>query len=48
MNNEGDCNTNDSVIGFGCYTNGSTEKGATGIAWNPTQYADAYGWLWIR
>ena len=48
MNNEADCLTNDSVIGFGCYVNATTEQGAAGITWNPTQYAYAYGWLWIR
>jgi len=48
MNNEGDCNSNDSVIGFGCYVNNATEQGAAGITWNTVQYAYTYGWLWIR
>lgn len=48
MNNEGDCNTNDSCIGFGLFRNGMTELASGGMSWNPDVRYPSYGWLWVR
>jgi hypothetical protein len=48
MNNEGDCNTNDSCIGFGLVRTGVTGFGAGGIAWPQNDRYTCYGWLWVR
>lgn len=51
MNNENNCDSSDSAIGFGCRTNGSTTDRSTasgGHTWDPTaEYARA-GWIWVR
>jgi hypothetical protein len=49
MNNENDCGSDDSAVGFGTYgysdnTNGT---GAGGTSWNPNTQYRGHGWLWI-
>jgi hypothetical protein len=52
MNNEGDCNSNDSAIGFGTYTNNDTggvrNIAAGGHRWNPDQKFAAQGYIFVR
>jgi hypothetical protein len=55
MNNEGDCSTNDSGIGFGTYTNGNTTSGsgvrnvgAGGHRWSPDVRYTALGLMFVR
>ena len=51
MNNENECNSNDSSIGFGChsnnfYTNRFTSAG--GHRWSPDQAYPHRGWIFVR
>jgi hypothetical protein len=52
MNNEADCNTNDSAIGFGTYTNNDTSGirniPAGGHRWNPDQKFPAQGYIFVK
>jgi hypothetical protein len=52
MNNEADCNTNDSAIGFGTFTNNDTTGirniPAGGHRWNPDQKFPAQGYIFVR
>jgi hypothetical protein len=43
MNNEADCNTNDSAVGFGVLG-----YGTGGFSWNPSSAANGHGWLWAN
>jgi len=52
MNNENDCNSNDSSIGFGTYTNGNTTGPraipAGGHRWNPDAQYPATGFIFAQ
>ena len=53
MNNENECNSNDSAIGFGCYTNNNSSSGtrncaAGGFRWNGTVRYPYNGWIWVK
>lgn len=52
MNNEGDCNSNDSAIGFGTYTNNDTggirNIPAGGHRWNPDQKLPSQGYIFVK
>jgi len=53
MNNENECNSNDSAIGFGAYTNGQSSSGtrnvqAGGFRWNPTVRYPAQGFIFVK
>ena len=55
MNNENDCSTNDSGIGFGTYTNNQTTSGsgvrnvgAGGHRWSPDVRYPALGFIFVR
>ena len=51
MNNENDCSTNDSAIGFGCQTNSYSSdryESAGGHRWNPTTNFSKQGWIFIK
>ena len=53
MNNENECNSNDSAIGFGCYTNNQSSSGdrncaAGGFRWNGTTRYPYNGWIWVK
>ena len=43
MNNEGDCNTNDSSVGFG-----SNFGPAGWYSWSPTASGMLVGWIWVK
>ncbi len=43
MNNENECNSNDSWIGFGC---GHTSCG--GLTWSPSNTIARKGWIFVR
>jgi hypothetical protein len=44
-NNENDCNTNDSSVGFGCM---GGEVGAGARTWSPSTSYFGYGTLWVK
>lgn len=53
MNNENDCASNDSAIGFGTYTNGNSSTGvrnvqAGGHRWNPDERYPAQGYIFVK
>ncbi|MBM74373.1 MAG: hypothetical protein CMK59_03135, partial [Proteobacteria bacterium] len=51
MNNENECNSNDSAIGFGCHTNNyypNRNTAAGGHRWNPDQAYSTRGWVFVR
>jgi len=53
MNNEDECNSNDSAVGFGCYTNGQNASGdrncaAGGFRWSSTVRYAKNGWIFVR
>ena len=53
MNNENECNSNDSAIGFGCYTNSQSSRGdrncaCGGFRWGGTQRWAYNGWIWVK
>ena len=53
MNNENECNSNDSAVGFGCYTNNNSSSGdrncaAGGFRWNGTTRYPYNGWIWVK
>jgi len=53
MNNENECNSNDSAIGFGCYTNNQNTSGdricaAGGFRWNGTVRYPYNGWIFVK
>ena len=48
FNNEGDCNTNDSGVGFGQYRNGLTDLSSGAVRWNPDTRYGCHGWVWVR
>jgi hypothetical protein len=52
MNNEGDCSSNDSAVGFGTYTNGDTggvrNIEAGGHRWNPDARYGAKGMIFVK
>ena len=53
MNNENECNSNDSAIGFGCYTNGQNTSGdrncaAGGFRWNGTTRYPRSGFIFVK
>ena len=53
MNNENECNSNDSALGFGCYTNGQSTSGdrnveAGGFRWNPTVRYPSQGYIFVK
>ena len=48
FNNENDCATNDSGVGFGQYRNGLTELDCGSIQWNPDTRHGCHGWIWVR
>ena len=53
MNNENECNSNDSSIGFGCYTNNESTSGdrncaAGGFRWNATVRYPKNGWIFVK
>ena len=53
MHNENECNSNDSAIGFGCYTNNNSSSGtrncaAGGFRWNGTVRYPYNGWIWVK
>ena len=53
MNNENECNSNDSAIGFGCYTNNQSSSGtrncaAGGFRWASTVRYPYNGWIFVK
>ena len=51
MNNENECNSNDSAIGFGCHTNSyypNRTTSAGGHRWSPDQAYPTRGWIFVR
>jgi hypothetical protein len=44
MNNEGDCSSNDSSVGFG----GSNVGYSGAASWNPSASANFTGWIWVK
>eukprot|EP00049_Salpingoeca_infusionum_P013515 m.252248 g.252248 ORF g.252248 m.252248 type:complete len:542 (-) comp15470_c3_seq1:144-1769(-) len=52
MNNENECRSSDSAIGFGCYTNdqpnGPRAIGAGGFRWSPDTVWSVRGWIYVR
>lgn len=51
MNNEADCNTNDSTIGLGCHSNNfsaSRYTSAGSSRWSTDQRFPLRGWVWVR
>ena len=53
MNNENECNSNDSAIGFGCYTNNQSSSGTRncasgGFRWNGTVRYPYNGWIFVK
>jgi hypothetical protein len=53
FNNEGDCNSNDSSVGFGVYTNSQSGSGSHNAAcgghrWNPDARYAKNGWIFVR
>ena len=53
MNNENECNSNDSAVGFGCYTNNQSSSGsrncaAGGFRWNGTVRYPYNGWIFVK
>lgn len=53
MNNENECNSNDSAIGFGCYTNNQSTSGdrncaAGGFRWSGTVRYPKNGWIFVK
>lgn len=48
FNNEADCATNDSGVGFGLYRNGISELSCGSIRWSPDTRFGCHGWLWVR
>ena len=53
MNNENECNSNDSAIGFGCYTNNQNTSGdrncaAGGFRWNGTTRYARSGFIFVK
>lgn len=53
MNNENECNSNDSAIGWGCYTNNQNTSGdrncaAGGFRWNPTTRYPRSGFIFVK
>lgn len=47
FNNEADCATNDSGVGFGMYYQG-IDTGAGGQTWSATTAYPCHGWLWVN
>ena len=48
FNNENDCGTNDSGVGFGQYRNGLSELACGGIKWNTDVRYPCHGWFWVN
>jgi hypothetical protein len=53
MNNENECNSNDSSIGFGIYTNNQNTSGdrnaaAGGFRWNGTVRYPRSGFIFVK
>ena len=53
MNNENECNSNDSAIGFGCYTNNQSSSGdrncaAGGFRWSSTVRYPRSGFIFVK
>jgi hypothetical protein len=51
MNNEADCNTNDSTIGIGCHSNNFAANRYTAAGssrWATDQRFPLRGWVWVR
>lgn len=48
FNNENDCASNDSGIGFGQYRQGMTELACGGIKWNADVRYPCHGWFWVN
>jgi hypothetical protein len=48
FNNEADCATNDSGVGFGQFRNGLSELACGGIKWNADVRYPCHGWFWVN
>lgn len=52
MNNENDCNTNDSAVGFGCFTQFTTVPvrniSCGAFRWNSDVRYNRRGWIYVR
>ena len=48
MNNEADCATNDSGVGFGHFRNGQADLSCGAVRWNPDTLYPCHGWFWVN
>jgi len=47
FNNENDCGTNDSGVGFGQFRNGLSDLSCGAIKWNTDARYPCHGWFWV-